>query len=337
MTTHELSYATASTPPIRRWLIRTIENLSGRSRLLKTYHRWRAGSAGGPRMWRDALDMIGTRLEIAAPEEWDARLPDGPLVLIANHPFGIADGIAILSIAERLGRPYRVLINADFMRLPEIEPLALPIDFNETKEAVATNLRTRNEARRLLTEGVTLVIFPAGGVATAEKPFGKAEELPWKLFAARLIQQSGATALPVYFEGQNSALFHFISRYSLSLRLSLLVLEFRHHIGATIRARIGLPVPWAEIKAGASGSSITDELYLRVHRLAPGAENADRAALLPRPIHSRRQYPWDSPPRKPVRQAEGGKAGAAQTSGTDPMPVAAQPEEPPVTSLSGQA
>ena len=240
MTSHELSYATANTPPIRRWLIRTIENLSGRRRLLKIYHRWRAESAGGPRMWRDALDMIGTRLEIDAPADWYARLPDGPLVIIANHPFGIADGVAILSIAERIGRPYRSLLNADFMRLPEVEALGLPIDFNETKEALATNLKTRNEARRLLKEGVTLVIFPAGGVATAENPFGKAEELPWKLFTVRLIQQSGATVLPVYFEGQNSAFFHFISRYSLSLRLSLLVLEFRHHIGGAVRARIGL-------------------------------------------------------------------------------------------------
>jgi putative hemolysin len=298
MTSHELSYATAKTPPVRRRLIRTIENLSGRRKLLEVYHRWRAESAGGPRMWRDALDMIGTRLEIDAPSDWCARLPDGPLVIIANHPFGIADGIAILSIAERIGRPYRSLLNADFMRLPEVEALGLPIDFNETKAALATNLKTRNEARRLLKEGVTLVIFPAGGVATAENPFGKAEELPWKLFAARLIQQSGATVLPVYFEGQNSAFFHFISRYSLSVRLSLLVLEFRHHIGATVRARIGLPVPWSEIAASANGGSFTDELYVRVHRLAPGMENADRAALLPRPIDQRRRYPWD-PPQAP--------------------------------------
>ena len=267
-------------------------------------------------MWRDALDMIGTRLEIDAPADWDASLPDGPLVIVANHPFGIADGVAILSIAERIGRPYRSLLNADFMRLPEVQALGLPIDFNETKEALAANLKTRTEARRLLKAGVTLVIFPAGGVATAENPFGKAEELPWKLFAARLIQQSGATVLPVYFEGQNSAFFHFISRYSLSLRLSLLVLEFRHHIGATIRARIGRPVPWTELAAGANGGSIIDELYVLVHRLAPGAEHADRTALLPRPIDQRRIYPWD-PPRLPVRQATGsagGEPGRMETS-----------------------
>ncbi len=106
MTSHELSYATASTPPIRRCLIRTID-LSGRGGLLKTYHRWRAKSAGGPRMWRDALYRMGTRLDFNEPADWRTRLPAGPLIIIANHPFGIADGIAILSLAERIERPYR--------------------------------------------------------------------------------------------------------------------------------------------------------------------------------------------------------------------------------------
>jgi putative hemolysin len=320
MNSHDLSYATASTPPLRRRLIRAIETLSGRQRILKIYHRWRVESAGGPRMWRDALQMIGTRLELDGPEDWLARVPDGPVVVIANHPFGIADGIGILSIAESIGRPYRVLINTAFMRLPELQALSLPIDFNETKEAVATNLKTRNEARRLLKEGVTLVIFPAGGVATAEKPFGKAEELPWKLFTARLIQQSGATVLPVYFEGQNSPLFHFVSRYSLSLRLPLLVLEFGRGVGAPIKATVGPPVSWAEIAASAGGGSVTDELYVRVHRLAPGGEKADRAALLPRPVHQRRRFPWD-PPRKaaPPAQGELGKKQVSRGSPTGPL------------------
>jgi putative hemolysin len=318
MTAHELSYATASTPLIGRWLIRAIENLSGRRRLLKIYHRWRVESAGGPRMWRDLLRMIGTRLDLNAPADWESSAPDGPIIVIANHPFGIADGVAILSLAERLGRPYRVLINSDFMRLPEVQAIGLPIDFNESKEALATNLKTRNEARRLLKEGVTLVIFPAGGVATAENPFGKAEELPWKAFTARLIQQSGATILPVYFEGQNSALFHFISRYSLSLRLALLVLEFRRHIGASVRATVGSPVSLAEVTAGADGGSIVDELYLRVHRLAPGAQDAERDALLPRPAHQRRRYPWDPPARLP-RSSSGAsiKSADVQASAAD--------------------
>src|SRR5262245_2067078 len=274
MTSYDLSYVRPGDPLLRRWLMRAVENLSGRRRLLPIYDRWRTEIAGkSPRMWGEALDMIGTQLEIKAASDWQTRVPSGPLVIIANHPFGIADGMCMLAIAERIGRPYRIMINADFMQVPEIQAIGLPIDFSETKQALHENLRTRANARQLLKEGVTIVIFPAGGVATAENPFGKAEELPWKKFVVRLIQQSDAAVLPVYFEGQNSPLFHFVSRYSEPLRLSLLVCEFRTRIGATIKATVGSPIACSTI-AG-NGGEFIDELYLLVHRLAPGVEIAN--------------------------------------------------------------
>ena len=80
--------------------------------------------------------------------------------MIANHPFGIGDGIAILSLAEKLGRPFRVMIAAELLKIPEMEPYALPVDFSDTKEALKNNLAVRHETVRLLKEGVTVVIFP---------------------------------------------------------------------------------------------------------------------------------------------------------------------------------
>src|SRR5580704_13574106 len=278
--------------------MRGIENVSGRRRLLPIYHRWRSTVVGSsPRMMGALLDMIGTRLDVQAPAWPISVLPDAALVIIANHPFGIGDGIALLALAEQLDRPYRILINSDFMKLPEIRPHALPIDFAESREAMATNLKSRTDARRLLRSGVTIVVFPAGGVATAEQPSGKAEELPWKAFTARLIQKAQAAVLPVYFEGQNSALFHLISRYSLMLRLSLLVSEFRHFVGATVKVHVGAMVPFAELACRADRGALTDELYALVHRLAPDAATLGPAHLTPRPAQARRSYPWD-PPRK---------------------------------------
>ena len=237
MPSDTFTYASPRDPRWKRWTMRAIEDLSGRRALLPAYCRWRAEVAGkSPRMMGALLDMFGTRLDIGAAA-WPVAVSAGsPLVIVANHPFGIGDGVALLALAEQLGRPYRILVNSDFLRIPEIRPHALPIDFSQTPEAIETNLETRRQARRLLRADVTIVVFPAGGVATAEQPFGKAEELPWKSFTARLIQLAQAAVLPVYFEGQNSALFHFVSRYSLMLRLALLVSEFRHCVGADIRA-----------------------------------------------------------------------------------------------------
>jgi putative hemolysin len=279
-----LTYSSPSDPLWKRWAMRAIEDLSGRRGLLPVYYRWRRDVAGkSPRMMGELLDMVGARIELDAPA-WPPVLPaDAPLVIVANHPFGIGDGIALLALAEQLGRPYRILINADFMRMPEIRPHALPIDFSGTPAATAANIRTRREARRLLQDGITIVVFPAGGVATAERPFGKAEELPWKSFTARLIQLTEAAVLPVYFEGQNSALFHLVSRYSLSLRLALLVSEFRYSVGASIKTHVGDVVPFAALAARADRNLLTEELYARVHRLAPGAAGLSPVELKARP------------------------------------------------------
>jgi putative hemolysin len=299
MDSYELSYASPEDPLARRLLMRAVENLSGRRRLLPVYEKWKRDFAGkSATQWSDLLKMIGSDLEVSAAENWIESIPDGPLVLIANHPFGIADGIAVLSLAEQIRRPYRILLNADFMRVPEVQPLGLPIDFSETKAALERNLKSRAEARRLLKEGVTIIIFPAGGVATSERPFGKAEELPWKLFTARLIQKSSATVLPVFAEGQNSPLFHFVSRYSLSIRLGLLVSEFRHRVGKPIQLHVGMPIRSAQISAGLETQDLLDELYLLVHRLNPENFDKSRESLLPRRPEERYRFPWDPPSGK---------------------------------------
>jgi putative hemolysin len=294
----ELSYVSARDPVWKRWTMRAIENASGRRKLLPLYHRWRDTIVPtSPRPIGAVLDLIGTKLEIHAPTWPVAVPPEVPLVVIANHPFGIGDGIALLSLAEALGRPCRILINNDFMKLPELRPLALPIDFSGDRDAIATNLKSRADARRLLKEGVTIVVFPGGGVATADDFRGRASELPWKAFTARLIQLAQASVLPVYFEGQNSALFHLVSRYSLMLRLSLLVSEFRHFVGSTVAAHVGEIVPFAALAARADRTALTAELYALVHRLAPDAAALGPAHLKERPVDGRRRYPWDPPPR----------------------------------------
>ena len=62
-------------------------------------------------------------------------------------------------------------------------------------------MRTRDEAIRILGEGTTIIVFPAGGVATAPTPFGRAVELPWKLFTARMLQARARVRAPRLLRG----------------------------------------------------------------------------------------------------------------------------------------
>ncbi len=261
----EFSYANPEHPPLKRWTIRTIEGLSGRRKLVNIYEVWKETMVGtSDYIWNDLLGLINLNVSVADGEWPPKDLPEGPLVLVANHPYGIGDGLAILALAEQLGRPFKILINNELLKVPEVRPFSLPVDFEETKEALKTNMETRKEALRLLGEGTTIVVFPGGGVATASKPFGKAQELPWKTFTAKMIRASKATVLPIYFDGQNSWLFHFVSRYSLTLRLALLVREFRRLLGSAITARAGVPVPYETLSGFADQKEVMDFLLARV-------------------------------------------------------------------------
>jgi putative hemolysin len=279
----ELSYANERDPRLKRWFIRSIEGLSGRDRYARLYDIWRSDIVGKTeRIFGKMLDLIDVELEVQGV--WPpAVASQRPLVIVANHPFGIGDGIAVLAMAEQLGRPFRVLINDELLKVPEMAPYSLPVSFEETKEALAINMQTRHEALRLLKEGVTIIIFPAGGVATAAKGFGRAEDLPWKIFPAKLVQAAKADVVPIYFEGQNGPLFHIASRLSLTLRLSLLIREFKRLSGSTIRARVGAMLPWEEL----SGIKERKDLLAILHG-AVFSMRAPRRSRLAK-FHERRQ------------------------------------------------
>lgn len=266
---NELSYANDSDPLFKRMVIRTVEGMSGRKRYVRLYETWRRDVVGkSERVFGRMLELIDITLTVRG--EWPPKnLPETPVVIIANHPYGIADGIAILSLAEQLGRPFRILINDQLLKVPEMQPFSLPVSFEETRQALMLNMSTRNEAVRLLKEGVTIVVFPAGGVATAPRGFGMAEDLPWKMFPAKLIQSAKASVIPVYFEGQNGWLFHAVSRFSLTLRLSLLVAEFCRLSGRGIHTRIGDIIHWDDLSTIADRKDILTRLYEAVFSMAP--------------------------------------------------------------------
>jgi putative hemolysin len=234
-----LTYADDSHSLLKRSVIRAIENLSGRHHYAALYEIWRETIVPtGENLFTGMLSLTGISLDTSS-EFPPAGLPSGPLIIVANHPYGIGDGAAALALAEQLGRPFKVLINNALLKVPEIRPFALAVNFDETKEALANNLAMRKEALAFLKSGGTIIIFPAGGVATAPKGLGKAVDLPWKSFVATLIQKSQANVLPVFFEGQNSRMFHIVSQFSLTLRLSLLVREFTRLSGSSIAFHTG--------------------------------------------------------------------------------------------------
>lgn len=255
-----LSYSNPNDPLLKKAMIAVIEWSTGRRRLERLYNEVRDMQLPPAKIWGTALKKLNIQLNYDADQL--SKVPqEGPVVFISNHPFGVVDGLILGHLVSRARQRFVMLVNEVICKEEQLEDFLLPIDFQETKAALQTNLRSRQIALERLKQGETLAIFPAGGVATSPKVFDQAQDLEWKRFTVKVIQQTQATVVPLFVHGQNSRLFHLASKINLQLRLSLLLNEIRNKIGKTIQIDIGDPIAYADL------CKVTDRLgmldYLR--------------------------------------------------------------------------
>jgi putative hemolysin len=236
---YKFSYAAPGDPRLKRLVIRFIEKTTGQPYLKWLYEDNQANPVPGESFWAAAIRRL--ELKVVCNEDALARWPrTGALIIVANHPFGVLDGLVMSYLTAKVRPDFRILTNNVLNRADEIREHLLPIDFEETKEALATNLKSRAAAKAHLLAGGCVIVFPAGGVSTAPKPWSRhAVDTEWKNFAAKLIVQGSAPVVPVYFAGQNSRMFQLVSHVSLTLRLSLLFKEVHDRIGSEVHVRIG--------------------------------------------------------------------------------------------------
>lgn len=255
-----LSYSNPNDPLLRKMVIGAIELATGRVRLEKLYNEVRQMRLKPADLWGAALQKLDVKLNFDAAQL--AKIPsEGPVVFISNHPFGVVDGLILGHLVSRVREKFAILVNEVICKEEQLNDFLLPIDFRETKEALQTNLRSRQETMERLKRGEALAIFPAGGVSTSPKLFGKAEDLEWKRFTVKVIQQTKATVIPIYVHGQNSRLFQMASHISLQLRLSLLLNEIRNKMHKTVRITIGDPIAYDALSQATDRQNMLD--YLR--------------------------------------------------------------------------
>ena len=118
----------------------------------------------------------------------------------------------------------------------------MPISFDGDREAVALNLQTRKTALNYLKNGGAIGIFPGGTVSTSAKPFSQPLDPSWRAFTARMILKSNPTVVPLYFEGHTSRLFQLASHLHYTLRMGLLIKEFKSRVDSPVRVSIGQPL-----------------------------------------------------------------------------------------------
>lgn len=248
MTEVQFSYSDNSQSLLKRKAIQLIEKATGQPLLHGLYLDNQRNPVPGESFWQASI----RQLEVVPTFKADDlnNIPaTGPLVIIANHPYGVLDGLAMCWLIEKVRTDFLVLTHSVLLRAPEARTNLLPVDFTGTKEAFQTNLESREAARKHLANGGCVVIFPAGAVSTAPDKLGRkpAIDWPWQPFTAQLIQRSKATVVPIFFSGQNSRLFQIASHLSPTLRLSLIFKEVHDRIGTDLPLVIGKPITHAEL------------------------------------------------------------------------------------------
>ncbi len=194
-----ISYMDPAMSAAQRLLVRAVERVSGQRRLKAVYERFRADGGTEAVFWSEMLRRTGIRVELDGAVE--AIPATGPVLVVANHPYGLLDGFGICWLASQRRQDFKLLINAVLVQAPETRRHMLPIDFSGTRAATAVNLESRAAARRQLAEGGAVLVFPAGGISTAPDRLGRrpAMDAPWQPFIGQMAAQpvpGGADPFP---------------------------------------------------------------------------------------------------------------------------------------------
>lgn len=264
----KLTYASPDDPLPKQVFIRSLERLTGRRRLERIYDTVLDREADHRKLWGAALREL--RVNVDYNPEQLAKVPgEGPVILIANHPYGVLDGLIICHFAALIRPTFKILIHKALNREPRVEKYMLPIDFDANEEAAQTNIETKRRAMETLRDGNAVVIFPAGGISTTVNgPFGRAVDLEWKLFVTKLIQMTAATVVPIYFHGQNSRIFQMASHVSETLRLALIIHEVNRKRGKTVNVTIGDPIPYTALAGIRRRKELLDHLRDSIYALS---------------------------------------------------------------------
>jgi putative hemolysin len=237
-----LSYAGTFTNPWKSGTIRTIEWLTAKPKLLSLIRKFEMrGAPIGQTFWPQALEIMG--IDVRTPGHEIARIPaTGPVVVVANHPHGLVDGMVLAYLVGKVRTDYKILTRSLLTGIPEIAEFMLPVPFPHEENAREESLAMRAECMAHLKAGGCIVLFPAGRVAHSAGWFGPAVEAEWNPFTAKMVMRSGATVVPIRFPGQNTRAYQIAANTSATLRQSLLLYEIRAALNHPQRPVIGEPV-----------------------------------------------------------------------------------------------
>lgn len=222
-----LTYANSFDDAWTGFAIRAIEWMTGKLTILRMVNKFEKNNAKyrGQEFWRGALDTMG--IDLLTPEEQLANIPkEGPVIVVANHPHGMVDGMIFADLIGRVRQDYRILTRSVLTGLDEAATsFMIPVPFPHDPDAQRKMVEMRANAMDFLAQGGVVALFPSGVVMSSDSWWGPPIEREWNVFTAKLIRKSGARVVPLYYPGRNSRAYQIACQVSPILRQGLLLHE----------------------------------------------------------------------------------------------------------------
>ena len=243
-----------------RILSAVIEKVLGLDRLAQIYDRRPAGCTPHEFL-QYTLEALGVSLNLVNASNLEEIPRTGPVLIVANHPLGGLEGVAIAKVIGDIRPDLKVLTNELLRRIPELADIFIGVDVLSS-DAAAGNVSSIKQVHKHLKHGGAVLIFPAGMVSAYERGHRRIQDRAWNRLAGQLLKRYQATCLPVHVGGTNSRLFYAAGMIHPRLRTALLPRQLANKQGFKLELRFGRPILAAELRLLQSPRAITD--YLRV-------------------------------------------------------------------------
>jgi putative hemolysin len=233
---------------------------------------WLSVAADDSSIFANFLAALDVHFECTANDL--ARLPaKGPVVIVANHPFGLVEGAILGALVARVRPDFKILANSLLAGVPALQNYVISVDpFGGVAKANWRSMRTTLD---FLRRGGLLITFPAGEVSSLQLSKFHISDPAWNDHVSRIVQLSGATSLPAFFHGNNGAGFQVAGLIHPRLRTALLPRELLNKRGRTLQVSIGRPIGPDRIAHLPNQREATEYLWHRTHIL--------QARQLPKP------------------------------------------------------
>ncbi len=264
------TFASSEVDKFSQSFIKIIELLTGKLILKKLYDQYLSENNPPENFWDDALKKL--QINLVPHYHCSKKIKKkGRLIVVANHAFGVVDGVSMCSLISKVRQDYKMITHKVLRQAEAVKEKILPIDFSPTKEAIISNIETRKLTENHLKSEGLIIIFPSGQIATKSKVGKniKVDDGAWKQFTSKLAVRTNSSILPMFFEGQNSQFFHIANKLGQTFRYSLMMYELKRKIGHTVDLHIGEAISEKKIRKIGDLKEITKLIRLKTYNLDP--------------------------------------------------------------------